>query len=318
VESWWDGHWISEKTAATAEAAEKSVEFSSSQKPAEAETSFGIEEAKSGSCLQNAGFVSFMGYRLEKAFISISTVEDGCRGGESLEQAFEGPRQAAMLCHPLDPKQERGGECNGPPPQPDANEPRESLRLRKHLREQHRQGRLERAIAPNRCHYGDAGVKEDADGSDHHDDFCNGNVQIPEVDCKSNAEKEEGKLQHDGQGLHGQVEPPLLESHKLDLTLPPTFDDAPPRRDPGVIQDPLFAQHRDERHEECDAQAGEEDGLSSDDTDGYARDWRQGVGPAERGVLLQYSEEQNVCEIDRVWLELGNDLNDEGSGDRRE
>ena len=60
-EGWCDGHWNSEKTVATAVEAEKSVEFSSNQKPAEAPMSFRIGELKSGSCLQNAGFESVIG-----------------------------------------------------------------------------------------------------------------------------------------------------------------------------------------------------------------------------------------------------------------
>ena len=95
MESWWDGHWISEKTAATAEAAEKSVEFSNNQKPAEAETSFGIE-AKRGSCLQNMGFESVMGYRLPKAFFPVSSVEVVVAVGKVLSKLLRG--LAKLLC----------------------------------------------------------------------------------------------------------------------------------------------------------------------------------------------------------------------------
>ena len=56
-------------------AAEKSVEFSSNQKPAEAAISLGIGEMKNGSCLQNAGFERVKGYCLLKAPLATLSIE---------------------------------------------------------------------------------------------------------------------------------------------------------------------------------------------------------------------------------------------------
>jgi hypothetical protein len=78
-----------------------------------------------------------------------------------------------------------------------------------------------------------------------------------------------------------------------------------------MIQDPLFPQHRDEGHEQRDGQTGEEDGLSFGDTGGDIRDGSQWVVSTERRVLLQYPEQEDVCQIGGVWLELRNDLGDE-------
>jgi hypothetical protein len=64
------------------------------------------------------------------------------------------------------------------------------------------------------------------------------------------------------------VQPPLLQSHKLGLAFLPSIDDITPGRDPRIILDPLFPQHSDEGYDQRDAQTGEEDGLSSDDTSG--------------------------------------------------
>ena len=61
---------------------------------------------------------------------------------------------------------------------------------------------------------------------------------------------------------------PLSKSHKFGLVFLPSIYDIPQRRGLSKIQDPLSAQHRDEGHEQCDGQTGEEDRLSSDDANG--------------------------------------------------
>jgi hypothetical protein len=91
-----------------------------------------------------------------------------------------------------------------------------------------------------------------------------------------------------------------------------------PCRGWSVIQDPLLPQHCDEGHEQCDGQTGEEDGLSFDDAGGNVRDGSQRVDSTERGVLLQYTEQQGVRQIDGVWLEFRDDLGNECGSDAQE
>jgi hypothetical protein len=114
------------------------------------------------------------------------------------------------------------------------------------------------------------------------------------------------------------VESPLLESHELGLALLPSIDDITPGRDSSVIQDPLFPQHREKGHEQCDGQTDEEDRLGFDDAGWDSGDRCQRVGSTKRGVLLQYSEEQGVCQIGGVWLECRNDLDNECGSNSRE
>ena len=140
---------------------------------------------------------------------------------------------------------------------------------------------MKRTIFPAHRSHGDAHIKGEAEGSDHQHHFRDRDFQIPEIDGECGAEKKERKLQHDGHGLHDQAQSPLLESHELDLAFLPSINNITPGRDPSVVQDPLFPQHRDKGHEQREGQSGEEDGLSSDNTGWDVRDGCQGVGPTE-------------------------------------
>ena len=114
------------------------------------------------------------------------------------------------------------------------------------------------------------------------------------------------------------MQPPPLKSHEFVLAFLPSIGDVPPRRDPGVIQDPLLSQHGDEGHDQRDGKTCEEDGLGSDGTGGDGRDGCQGVGSIKGGVLLQYSKEQDVCQVRGIWLKRWDYLNDERGSDCRE
>ena len=100
--------------------------------------------------------------------------------------------------------------------------------------------------------YGDPDVEGEADGSDHQHHFCNGFVQVPEVDNNCSSKEKEGKLQQNGQQLHHWVQTPLVKPHEFDLALLPSVSDIPPHRGLSVIQDPPFPQHCDEGHQQCD------------------------------------------------------------------
>lgn len=107
------------------------------------------------------------------------------------------------------------------------------------------------------------------------------------------------------------MQSPLLKPHEFLLAFLPPIGDVSPRRDPGIIQDPLLSQYGNEGHEQCDGKTGEEDGLSSDDTGGDGCDGCKRVGSTKGGVLLQYPEQQDVGQVRGVWLNRWNDLNDE-------
>ena len=177
---------------------------------------------------------------------------------------------------------------------------------------------MERTIPENRREQCDAGVEGEADGSDRQHRFRGGKVQFPQVDGEGDTEKKEGKLQHNGQRVDDQAQPPLLESDEFGLVCLPSIDDVPPRWGSGIIQDPLFRQHRDEGDEQRDGQTDEEDGLSSEDAGGDTRDRCQRVDSSKRSVLLQYSEQQDVCQVGGVRLELWNDLDNERGRNCRE
>ena len=58
--------------------------------------------------------------------------------------------------------------------------------------------------------------------------------------------------------------------------------------------------------------------MSSDGADRDIRDGCQRVGSIERGLLLQYSEEKGICEIDGIRPDSRSDLSDKPGSDRRE
>jgi len=203
--------------------------------------------------------------------------------GGNLEHVFDGALQEPVT--EVRRASDLGSERGRAPPQPNANECGE-LPPRPDPQEEDGEGCLERTFTINSRGQGDADVEGKADGSDRRHRFRGGNVQSPEVDCKGGAEKEQRKLQHNGQRLHDPVQSPLLKSDEFGLTLLPSVNNVPPRCDSSVIQDPLFTQHCDEGHEERDGQTGEKDGLSSEGADGDIRDGCQGIGSTKRRVLL--------------------------------
>jgi hypothetical protein len=84
------------------------------------------------------------------------------------------------------------------------------------------------------------------------------------------------------------------------------------------MRDPLFSQHRDEGHEQCDGQTDEEDGLGSNNAGGNICNGSQRVDSTERGVLLQYPEQQGVCQVGGIRLERRDELDNERGSNCRE
>ena len=97
-------------------------------------------------------------------------------------------------------------------PQPDERESSKFLGQTRDFQEQNRYRCLKGTISPNRRCYSDAAVEGEANGSDHQHHLRDRAVQLPEINGKCNREKKEGKLQHDRQRLHDQVQSPFLES----------------------------------------------------------------------------------------------------------
>jgi len=120
-------------------------------------------------------------------------------------------------------------------------------------REQNGGGCPERTIAVGDRKQGYVGVEGETHGSDYQHRFRSRKVQIPEVDSKGNAEKEESELQHNGQHngqrLHDHVHPAPPKSCDFGMEFLPSIGDTPQPRDLSTVHDPLFPQYRNRGHE---------------------------------------------------------------------
>lgn len=117
------------------------------------------------------------------------------------------------------------------------------------------------------------------------------------------------------------VEIPGGDAVELLLTILATFDDGPSHVGRFVSIQPLLAEHREERGEERNGEAGIQHGLDLDDHvwgAGPHRDCRSIA--TERGIVHVVYEDTKESDglVAWVWLELGLCLDDEGGGHRGE